>query len=125
MEILVSVLLAVALAWSVFRLLQSRSNNTLLSTELTAMRARAAEEDEKMAAALSLVGTLKGDLERVKPYLDIADAVAEAARIKSSAEAEAVVVKRESQGHARERIDKAETTLTEAGAQAKAIVEMA
>jgi len=125
MEMVFSLLLAAALIWSVIQWLQSRSKYAILKSELAASQARANKLEDELASSISQVGNLRGDLEKVRPYLDITDAVAEASRIKTSAEAEALVLRRESQGQARERIEKADTALTEAGIQAKAIIEVA
>lgn len=104
-----------------------------LQKQVSAAQNVASKANDALQIAQREVLLLRDQLVRVKPYLDVADAVAESGRIRSEAAgeaaklradaaAEAEALKRESREQARERVGKADAQLELAGTQAQQII---
>lgn len=104
-----------------------------LQRKVSAAESAASTANDAQQTAQREISLLREQLVRVKPYLGVADAVAEserlrseavgeAAKLRADAAADADAVKRESREQARERVGKADAQLELAGTQAQQIV---
>lgn len=104
-----------------------------LQKQVAAAQSAASTVNDALQIAQREISLLREQLVRVKPYLDVADAVAEserirseaageAAKLKADAAAEAEALKKESREQARERVGKADAQLELAGTQAQQII---
>lgn len=112
--------------------LQERRRADRLQKKLTDAHAAASSANDQVQIAQREISALREQLERLRPYLVVEDAKAEAARIRLEAAREAEQIKaeakallNESREQARERVEKANEKLETAGVQAQEIIAQA
>lgn len=127
------VILSLALVLVVVLWFGARTRAGDLQRKLSVAESAASTANDAQQTAQREISLLREQLVRVKPYLGVADAVAESERLRSEASGEAAklradaaadadAVKRESREQARERVGKADAQLELAGTQAQQIV---
>src|SRR5688572_15329584 len=127
------VILSLALVLVVVLWFGARTRAGDLQRKLSVAESAASTANDAQQTAQREISLLREQLVRVKPYLGVADAVAESERVRSEAAGEAAklradaaadadAVKRESREQARERVGKADAQLELAGTQAQQIV---
>lgn len=127
------VILSLALVLVVVLWVGARTRAGDLQRKWSAAESAASTANDAQQTAQREISLLREQLVRVKPYLGVADAVAESERLRSEAAGEAAklradaaadadAVRRESREQARERVGKADAQLELAGTQAQQIV---
>jgi len=127
------IILALGALGLVIALWRARNRAAEQARSIEAMRLSDKDREAQLVEVRATLAQAKASLERAAPYLDVADAVDEAARLRhdaatevtrltESASAEADRVKQEARDQARLRLEKAEQQLSDAGKQAAKII---